>query len=205
MAHRFVAALAVVAVAVSVSAAPEPEPFPTRWEFDMVPGDLRFTVVEGENGEPTPVFYLTYAVTNYSSRDRIFAPSFELLTDQGQLLRAGRGVVPEVTRSLLERLDDPFLEDQFSIVDTLRQGRENTRFGLVVWPATDLDIDEITIFAAGFSGESTTYFTNDPESGRRNRHILRKTRVLEYDTPGNLVPTTRTTTIDRSGEAWVMR
>jgi len=185
-------------------AAPQPNPVPTRWEFEFEPGPLRLTVVETEEG-PQPFLYLTYRVANYTDRDRIFAPSFEMMTDEGTLRRSGRDVPRSVTRAIIDRLENPLLEDQLSIVDTLRRGRENAKFGVVVWPVEDFQIDEATVFAAGFSGESTSYFTTDPETGQRTRHLLRKTRVLRYDLPGQIEPQRRDTPFDVIERAWEMR
>lgn len=191
--------------AAPAAAAPEPEPFPTKWEFDFKPGPLRLTTVTMPDGSNGAYFYLTYQVANYSGRDRVFAPAFDLMTDQGQLIRAGRDVAPDVARTIRERLANPLLEDQFSIVDTLLQGKDNARFGLVIWPAAGLWMDEVSIFASGFSGESTVYFTTEPETGERRRHVLRKTRVLRYPTPGELRPGNGAVGLELGESTWVMR
>ncbi|MEM7623164.1 MAG: hypothetical protein AAF235_08155, partial [Planctomycetota bacterium] len=149
---------------------------------------------------------MTYEVENFSGQDRIFAPSFEMLVDSGSLLRSGRDVPQSVVREIKARLgNSPLLEDQLSIVDTLLQGRENAKYGLVVWPVADLDADEVTIFAAGFSGESTVYFTNNPETGQRDRFVLRKQRVLRYRTPGMQSGARGSTPYELSDATWEMR
>ncbi|MEM7754649.1 MAG: hypothetical protein AAF297_03325 [Planctomycetota bacterium] len=184
------AALAAVALFVTLEpaarAAPEPEPVPVRWEFDFREGPLRLATVEVPGVGPRKYFYFTYRVANFSGQDRMLAPSFDLVTDEGEVLRGGRGVPGFVTQELLARLQNPLLLDQLRIVSTLNQGLEHSRFGLVIWPATDLDIDEVTLFATGFSGENTPYFTTDPETGERIRHLLRKTRMIRYGLPGRL-------------------
>jgi len=75
---------------------------------------------------------------------------------------------------------------------------------VVIWPATDLDVDEMMVFVANLSGESTVYWTKDRETGQRKRTVLRKTLMLRYETPGDLT--------NRGGEPlelieprWVMR
>lgn len=184
--------------------APQPEPVPTKWEFDFQPAELRVAFIDADGTGDKPYFYLTYKVTNYSGRDRILAPSFTMANDQGGLINSG-GVPTAVTRTLLDRLENPFLEDQLGIVDVLLQGADNARFGLVIWPAQDLDVDTVTVFAAGFSGENTVYHTTDPRTGLRERHILRKTRAITYALPGNLASSRGVEPLTVQGAAWVMR
>jgi len=75
---------------------------------------------------------------------------------------------------------------QFAILCTLLQGKENAKVGLVVWPVGDMDIDEIAVYAAGFSGESTKIEFKDPETGEAKEITLRKTMMLRYALPGSL-------------------
>ena len=72
-----------VPATVSVAAlAPQPEPVPTRWEFDMKPGALRYTVVRTADGAETPV-----------CRYRIY--KFDVITiNRGQL---AWGVIAQVS------------------------------------------------------------------------------------------------------------
>ncbi|MEM1184536.1 MAG: hypothetical protein AAGI53_05990 [Planctomycetota bacterium] len=181
-----VSLVAATMLSAPLVAAPEPEPVPIRWEFDFREGPLRSMTVDVPGVGPRKYFYFTYQVTNFSDQDRMLAPSFDLVTDEGEVLRSGRGVPGVVTQTVLDRLSDPLIEDQLGIVSTLNQGLEHSRFGVVIWPVTDLDIDEVTVFAAGFSGENKPYFTVDPQTGERVRHLLRKTRMLRYGLPGEL-------------------
>jgi hypothetical protein len=179
---------AVTVLGTQASAAPEPEPVPVRWEFDFKPDPLRLVRLAVEDEGPVWFAFLTYRVANHSGQDRMLAPLFELANDEGDVVRSGRRVPPEVTSRIRGMLGDPLLQDQLSIVSTLLQGVENTRRGLVVWRVPDLAGDELSVFAAGFSGESEAFFTADPETGERVRHVLRKTRMLRYGTPGRITP-----------------
>ncbi|MFI4898770.1 MAG: hypothetical protein ACIARR_13230 [Phycisphaerales bacterium JB059] len=186
------------------AAAPEPAPIPTAWEFEFDAGPLRLAWVNVPNEGVRPFFYLTYTVTNYWSADLLYAPDFYLKTDESEILRSGENIPPVVTEELLARLGNPLINDQISILGNVLEGPENARSGVVIWPATDLDVDEIMVFAANLSGESTVYWTRDRETGQRKRLVLRKTLMLRYETPGDLT--------DRGGEPlelvetrWVMR
>jgi hypothetical protein len=200
-----VAAIAAPAVLAPVAvAAPEPEPVPVRWEFDFREGPFRVASIDVPGIGPRKYFYMTYRVVNFSGQDRMLAPSFDLVTSEGEVLRSGRGVPTVVTRELMARLGNPLLRDQLGMVSSISPGLEHARFGLVVWPATDLDVDELTVFAAGFSGENAPYFTNDPETGEQIRHLLRKTRMLRYASPGE-IQGRRDRPFDLTEGRWVMR
>lgn len=202
-------ALAIGAVTIGAAltapgAAPEPAPIPTAWEFEFEAGPLRLAKVNVPGVGVRPYFYLTYTITNYWSADLLYAPDFYLKNDMGQILRSGEDIPPAVTEEMLARLGNPLISDQISILGNVLEGPENARSGVVIWPATDLDADEVMVFAANLSGESTVYWTKDRETGQRKRTVLRKTLMLRYETPGDMT--------NRGGEPlelvetrWVMR
>lgn len=206
---RSVAMLPVVAVAAAVMpasvtsttlAAPQPDPVPRRWQLDIKPGPLRLAVLDVEGVGRKAFFYFTYYVENNTGEDLLFAPSFQLATDDGTLINSGANVPSSVTRTILERLRNPFLLDQISAVGLLLQGEENAREGLVIWPAENLEVDEILIFAAGFSGETKTFIR--PDTGEPV--LLRKALMLRHETPGDIVAL-RDRPLDRVERRWIMR
>lgn len=203
--HRLTGSLigfsaALVAAPPPALAVPQPDPVPQRWQLDVEPGPLRMAVVDLPEKGPRPYFYLTYYVENNTGEDRLFAPSFTMATENGSLRPAGRDVPTEVTRRILRRLDNQFLEDQLGIVGTLQQGEENAKEGLVIWPAENLHVDEIKIFGAGFSGETKRYIR--PDTGEEV--ILRKTLMLRHEAPGSLVGQ-GDDPIERIQQRWIMR
>ena len=181
-------------------AAPQPDPVPRRWELQVDPGALRATVVDaGELGK-IPVLYMTYRVANLSNEELYLAPLWELATDEGDILRSGRGVPADVYRTLLERLKNPFLQDEIAIQGTIRPGRENTRQGLVVWLLPGTDMDELSVYGAGFSGE--TRAVTRPDTGEKV--ILRKTLMLRHPVPGE-IDAEINPTFERSTTQWILR
>lgn len=184
--------------------APEPAPVPKRWEFDARFSTLQITTVSMPEGGTRAYFYLTFKVTNLSGHDRLFVPSFELATDSGKVYRSGRDVPVSVVRDILDRLENPFLEDQIKITDTLLQGRENAKDGLIVWPAAELKLEEIKIYAGGFSGETATIEIPDAETGTKTKVVLRKTKELVYR-PGGEIDPTREHEIALARDGWIMR
>lgn len=165
--------------------APEPDPIPRRWQLTIEPGPLRVAVLKDDEGSWAQYFYLTYKVTNSSKQDLLFTPSFELVTDDGVIRRSGRGVRSEITRQVLDSLDSPFLQDQIGVVGMILQGEANAKEGVVIWPVDDPRITDLSVFAAGFSGEMRNLEVKQPD-GTSSRVVLRKTLMLSYQAPGEV-------------------
>jgi hypothetical protein len=149
-------------------------------------------------------FFLTYKVTNTSDEDLLLAPSFELSTGMGDLIRSGRDVPAEATRQVLDLLANPLMEDQIGILGAILKGEENAKDGVVLWPVPGFHLEDATVYASGFSGETKPYDTKDADTGRPVQKTLRKTYMARFDMPGMLN--------GRGGEAfpvseqrWIMR
>jgi len=182
--------------------APEPRPVPTRWEFSFEDGPLRLAWVETGEGL-RPFFYLTYRITNFWGQDLLFAPDVTLMTSDSQVLRSGRDVPSAVTEEIIRRLRNPLLESQINIVSTVLEGPEHARDGVVIWPASNLQVDEVTIFFAGLSGEYESYVVGRGSTDPR-RYSLRKTMMLRYATPGDFSQQ-GSRPFERIERRWVMR
>lgn len=182
---RFAMPLLIVLAAPLAAFAPEPDPIPRRWQLSVEAGPLRIASVDVEGTGPRAYYFLTYKVTNTTDQDLLFTPQFELGTNEGEILRSGRGVPGAVTRDVLARLDSPYIQDQTSVVGILTQGEANAKEGVVIWPVTNHHVNEVSIYGAGFSGETRAVeFTN--AEGQADKAILRKTLLLRYQTPGEL-------------------
>lgn len=185
-------------------AAPEPDPIPRRWQLSLDMGPLRLITIEQSGGEPRAYYYLTYTVTNASGSDVLLAPIFELVGGDAQIRRSGRDVPADVTRTILERLNNPFLQDQISIIGLILQGSENAKEGLVVWPADDLKPDSLSVYAAGFSGEMRTIEVPDAKTGKPSTITLRKTMMVRYEVPGE-IDRRGDRPIDALEKRWILR
>ncbi len=164
------------------AAAPEPDPVPRRWELQVDPGELRLVTVDVPNVGERKFFYLTFKVTNNSGQDMLFAPSFQLSDGDGNVVRSGHDVPQSVTQRLLAETQNPFIMDQIGVIGELLQGGENAKDALVIWPAGALNPSQITVYAAGFSGETKTVTSPDG----KEKFVLRKTLRLDYKAPGDL-------------------
>ncbi len=191
---------AVLAVLVAIGSAlayPKPAPTPPRWELEFEPGDLRLYV---DPVDDQAYWYFVYAVTNRSGREQIWAPSFILFTDAGEIIASGRNVSSRVASDLKELLGNELLENQNEIIGEIFHGREHAKEGLVVWRARSLDVNQISMFVAGISGETVP--VNDPITG--NVVVLRKTLHRDYLVPGDVLPR-GSAPIELADQRWVMR
>ncbi len=191
------AAVAVLGALGSALAFPRPAAVPTRWELEFQPGPLRVYLDE-PGGEV--FWYMPYMVTNRTGRERIWAPTFALYTDAGEIIASGRDVPSRVTEDLLELLGNELMKQQNEIIGEIFHGRENAREGLVVWRAGDVDVNELSVFVAGISGETTTI--RNPASGERV--TLRKTLKRDYLIPGEAIAR-GSKPVELVVESWVMR
>lgn len=199
------ASLVGVPAVTAVMSAPEPDAIPRRWQLDFKPGALRMAKIEKADGSVASYLYMTYRVTNKTGEDVLFAPSFELADGQGGVFRSGRGVPLDVASKLQKDLNNPFLEDQISILGMLLRGDENAKDGIVIWPFSDMQASEITVYAAGFSGEvKMAPAFPDPKSGKLVSAPLYKTYMARFKTGGDM--TSRGTDAFTPYETtWIMR
>lgn len=204
-AARLIAFL-VLAIAgiLSCALAPEPDPIPTRWQLDLRPGELRLVSLSTGDTGPRAYAFLTYRVVNNTGQDLPFVPAFDMANDLGTVVRSGQNVPSEITAQVLALIDNEFVQDQIGILGTLQQGPENAKDGVVIWPVTDLLTDTLTVYAAGFSGETKPVLITDPATGEKVRKTLRKVRRLQYTTPGNLV-LDQSKPMEIAIDDWVMR
>ena len=207
---RALAAFAIVfSGAAMLGAAPQPSVLARSWDLDFRPGELRVITLTGEGGADKHYYYMTFLVTNLTGEERFFAPIFELTTDRGEIMLAGRGVSRQVTQEILERLRNPLLEQQFQLIGPLQEGEEFGREGLLIWPVGRQDINEVSVYAIGLSGESQTIRTRDAETGEIKEIVLRKTMMLRHDLPGELADERASRvagkTLPRTEQRWILR
>ncbi len=195
--RALVAAFAALVLAGAVGAFPEPAAVPHRWELRFTPGHFRLYTdpIDGAS-----YWYFTYTVTNLTGRDQIWAPSFILYTDTGEILHSGRDVPTRAEESIRDLLGIPLLETQNEVIGDIFQGRENERDALAVWPARMTNVNEVSMFIGGLSGE--TAGVAHPVTGEQM--ILRKTLQREYLIRGNALAR-GSTPIELIEEHWIFR
>jgi hypothetical protein len=167
--------LAAIAIADSY---PKPAASPSRWELRFQPGELRLHTDPVEN---KTYWFFDYMIINRTGRDQVWAPSFVLFTDGGEIMRSGEGVPLRVTREIMDLIGNDFLQHQYEIIGEIHHGIEHAREGIVVWPARKLNVTEISLFIGGISGE--TAHVQNPLNGETV--LLRKTLQRDYLIPGD--------------------
>lgn len=193
-------AVALLGAASVAWAYPTPGRVPTRWQLKFQSGPLRLFQTTGFDGEPENYWYFTYKVSNFTGRERFWAPRFTLFTDTGGILDAGRGVPPSIEHTLIDLLGKEYLERQNQVIGKIFVGEPNAIDGIVVWPAEDMNVTRFSIFISGVSGETVEIAS--PATGEAV--IMQKTLQRDYTVPGE--PRARgDDPVELDRELWVMR
>jgi hypothetical protein len=155
---------------------PKPSPFPISWEltFDhSVPKRLVFEPPGASN--PSAYWYMTYHVANNTDRDKVlFYPSFDLMLEDGDVITSDRGVPPAVFDAIKAKERIKYLQNSNQISGELRQGDDQARDGVAIWPEPSLRMGTFSVFVSGFWGESAQIKVGDKDV------TLRKTLQVTY-------------------------
>lgn len=208
--HRLALVLALLGTIPAASwAFPEPSIYPVSWQLDFEHGTPRRIVVQTPGrSAPVAYWYLTYTVTNNSGQERTFLPVFELLTEDGRVLRADRNVPARVFDAIaaIER-QLRFLEPFPAITGELRLGEDEARDGVAIWEEPAPRMGRFSIFVAGLSGETANLrdesgALRSDASGRPI--LLRRTLQLNYLIRGDEVHPGEDE-VNEDARAWIMR
>ena len=150
-----------------------------RWQLTLDTGDLRF-YRDWESG--IGYWLLVYEVTNETKSDRQWIPSFDLVTDQGEIIPDGDGVPRKVQLYLLELFKDPLMVAQSDASGPILQGEENAIRGLLIWKAGSEKVKEVQVFASGVSGDTADVI--HPITG--DKHKLHRVLQLSWYVDGGL-------------------
>ncbi len=163
------------------AAAPQPKVVTDSWQLDIELGKPALVSIARADTGYDWYWYLPYTVTNRSGQDQIFIPQAVVSSDRGDIITANESIPTRVYDRIRELLGRKLLESPSQIVGTLRQGADHARESVFIWPYFEDDVDEMTLFISGLSGEVamiTHPLTGEPE-------MLNRTLMLVYETPGN--------------------
>ena len=179
---------------------PKPSLYPKAWELDFRHGKPQRIVVQPANSAiPKAYWYMTYTVTNNTDKEQLFLPSFELVTQEGRVVRSDIHIPQSVFNAIKQREGARFLEPWAMIGGELRLGPDQAKDGVAIWPEPALEMGTFSIFASGLSGETSTV------KGPDNKDvILRKTLKLNYLVRGDDVYPGEDE-VNENPESWVMR
>jgi hypothetical protein len=171
---------------VGVRAQPKPSPVPVSWELDFEFEDpQRISVQLPGHDEPQTFWYVLYRVENNTGAERIFFPTFEIVTrreeyverDDGnvgvvpggwQTYRADQDIHPLVFRAIKKRhgLAWPFLIEPVQALGRLLQGEDNARTSVAIWRQFDPHADSFILYIGGLSGETAQVVNPDYDKTR---------------------------------------
>ncbi len=157
-----------------------------RWTLDFKYAHPEPIVVLSPQGERQVYWYVVYTVVNRSKEDHLFAPSFTLVTDMASVHKAG--IHPRVLAEIKKRRKVPFLQSPGKMYGKVRQGPDNARTSVAIFPPIDRQTDAFTILVGGLSGEYVERpRPGAPEDAPPEEKVvrLRKTLALEYKLPGD--------------------
>jgi hypothetical protein len=197
---------------------PEPSPYPIAWEFGFeYKKPARIVVnVPGPTGmAPKAYWYLPYTITNEGEETQVFVPDFQILLENGKLVRARKDVPRQVFEAIKGRERNKFMVPQTRAGGELRPGVDQARDSVAIWEEPVKDMGTFRIFVGGLSGEFVELKDKDSGEVLKNAKgepiILRKTLQLTYSTngdevyPGEDVLAEGENRIARNAKMWVMR
>ena len=203
---RRLVSLAAVTVIALVSAAsfaaeyPKPSPYPKTWELDFEHGTpKRIVVQDAKSNAPRAYWYMTYAVVNNTHREQPFLPAFELVTEDGRIVRNDINIPRVVFEEIKKREGARYMEPAALIAGELRIGPDQAKDGVAIWPEPSAEMGQFSIYVSGLSGEIATV-----KGPTTKPVILHKTLQLNYFVRGDEVYPGEDE-VNENPEQWVMR
>lgn len=201
---------------------PQPSPSPISWELEFKFHDpQRIEVQLGNTGQSEVYWYMVYTVTNYTERSRMFFPTFQLVTEDLQVIDTDTGISLLVFETIRERhrATHKYLVHPTRAIGELLRGDDNARESVAIWREVDLTANEFSVYVAGLSGE--TRFvpnpTHDParpvaelaaggkvQTVNPKHFTLRKTLGIRYNLSGSSSARLAAKP-ERTGMDWIMR
>lgn len=179
---------------------PTPSPYPISWELDFQHQTPQRIVVTPPGSEvPVAYWYMTYTITNNTDSEQVFLPIFEMLTNDGQVIRSDNNIPAPVFDAIRERERNEFLEPFVKIGGDLRIGEDEAREGVAIWREPMPEMGRFSIFVGGLNGEAATVAGPDGKDV-----ILRKTLQLNYFIRGDEIYPGEDE-INDEPQKWVMR
>jgi hypothetical protein len=185
-----------------------------NWTLDISLRPPQRIVMTNAAGEREAYWYVVYLVTNRTGRARQFMPGATVLTDTGKFIRDGSfpAVVEEVRKqyrlselkSSVAMLGAPPAEGE-ERRPNLKDGEEEAKQGIFVFPAGTERINSFKLFITGLSGQ---FIIREIPSAREGQEtvpvVMRKTMEIEYAVPGDETRLDRVT-VHQLKRRWMWR
>lgn len=191
---------------------PVPHVYALSWELKFEHGKPQRIVVNGR-----AYWYLTYLVTNKTDREQQWLPSFEMLTDKGDVVKSdGKDIPSGVFEAIKRREKKELLEPAAKVAGTLRTGDAEAKESVAIWTEPNPEMGRFSIFVQGLSGEVRSFKRVDnalvelkqgadfKDVKPEDLVILRKTLQLNYIIHGDEVYPGEDV-VNENPSRWVMR
>jgi len=176
----FVGAATLLLAGSTATAYPEPSLIGRAWQLSFRYTKPRVITIRGLDNRQRWYWYMSYIVINNSNAEQFFVPEVTVATDRGDVITAGSGVLGGAFSAIKKEIGDPLLENPAQVSGRILIGKDHAKASVVIWPAFSKDIDQMTLFVAGLSGEKQAI--SHPLTGEEI--VLRKSLMLSFDTPG---------------------
>jgi hypothetical protein len=203
--RRFLALIVVALAAAALTPAiraeyPKPSPYPKTWELDFVHGKPQRVVVKDiQSNAPRAYWYMTYQVTNNTGNEQPFLPAFELVIEDGRVIRNDFKIPRVVFDEIKKREGNKYMEPAALIAGELRIGPDQAKDGVAIWPEPTPEMGQFSIYVSGLSGEIAQV-----KAPTTKPVILHKTLQLNYLIRGDEVYPGEDEVNENPSE-WVMR
>lgn len=190
---------------VVTQAAPKPTLANKSWQFKFKFEAPRPIAVKNLRGQVEWFWYMSYEVINNTGKERLFIPEFIVASDKGDRITAGLGVRTSVFTAIKKRVNNRLLESPTDVVGRLLQGDDNGKESVIVWRATKHDVDRVSVFIGGLSGETAVIkVPNAKDPSKPTEAILSKTLQVDYFFPGAPAKPDAQEVVAK-GQRWIMR
>ncbi|MGH7213260.1 MAG: hypothetical protein ACREIT_00545 [Tepidisphaeraceae bacterium] len=196
---------------------PEPSPYPISWELSFENRAPQRIVVHPPGSDtPQAYWYMTYTVTNNTDQDQTFIPLFELLTEDGQVIRSDDNIPFTVFEAIKTRERNKYLEPSYNVSGRIRIGEDGAKEGVAIWREPGPEMGRFSIFVNNLNGEAVIYkkgeegFTRVTNAEQlvgqdmKDVTLLRKTLQLNYFVRGDEVYPGEDE-VNENASQWVMR
>ena len=177
---------------------PQPSLTPVSWQLKFQHHGLEriFVTIDGKE---QPFWFMRYTVINKSGQDILFTPSFELVSDTGQVSQGYKDEHNIVFEKIKKLYNSNLLLSPANIVGKLLQGEDNAKDSVAIFPALDPDARKFQLFVSGLSGETAE--VKNPVNGKPV--LLQKTLELDFTIPGQAIGIDPQVRLDET--KWVMK
>ena len=202
VAAALAAGTAMLATPTPATAFPQPSFAPVAWELDFENRTPARIEVGGE-----AYWYLPYTVTNNTDEARLFLPDVEMVTREGDVLRAGDNIPLSVFNAIKGRVRSLPLIPPQEVAGRILVGRDQAKSSVAIWREPTTEMGTFDIYVGGLSGEVvrlTDREGNELTDADGVPILVRKTKRLTYRVRGDDIADGRDS-IARVREEWVMR